>query len=127
MRAVCCFAIQRRRERLSGDDADYIKIHEQNPDEAFAFWDYGTELSRRFRALKIWLTLRYYGLRNALRLQSAKITRWQQYLAQCVDSAKDFEMLAPVELSICCFRYLPREFQSRLNVFGERGPRSAGQ
>ncbi|HYX41355.1 MAG TPA: pyridoxal-dependent decarboxylase, partial [Pyrinomonadaceae bacterium] len=40
--------------------ADYIKIFEQTDDESFAFFDYGIELSRRFRALKLWLMLRYY-------------------------------------------------------------------
>ena len=45
-------------------DADYIKVQEQTEMESFAFWDYGIELSRRFRALKIWLTLRHYGVRR---------------------------------------------------------------
>ena len=52
------------RAAFSFDEADYIKVHEHNEDEAFAFWNYGPELSRRFRALKIWLTLRYYGMRR---------------------------------------------------------------
>ena len=42
-------------------EADYIKVHELAETESFAFWDYGIELSRRFRALKVWLTLKYYG------------------------------------------------------------------
>ena len=46
---------------FTAGDADYIKVLEQNPDESFAFWDYGMELSRRFSALKIRLTFRYYG------------------------------------------------------------------
>ena len=40
------------RAAFAHDSADYIKVHEQNEDEAFAFWNYGPELSRRFRALK---------------------------------------------------------------------------
>lgn len=106
------------RAPFAADDADYVKIHEQDPDEAFAFWDYGTELSRRFRALKIWMTLRYYGLR---RISEAicEDNSLAEYLAQCVDRAGDFEILAPVELSICCFRYLPREFQVGLNATSE--------
>ena len=40
----------RARAAFSFEGADYIKVHEQNADEAFAFWDYGPELSRRFRA-----------------------------------------------------------------------------
>ena len=49
---------------FSTEDADYIKTHGYTDEEAFAFWDYGVELSRRFRALKVWLTLQYYGTRR---------------------------------------------------------------
>ena len=49
---------------FSTEDADYIKTHGYSDEEAFAFWDYGVELSRRFRALKVWLTLQYYGTRR---------------------------------------------------------------
>jgi glutamate/tyrosine decarboxylase-like PLP-dependent enzyme len=95
-----------RQAFASASEADYIKVHEAEATEAFAFWDYGIELSRRFRALKIWLMLRYYGARRV----HAAITednRLAAYLAACVNEADDFELLAPVELSICCFRYLP--------------------
>ncbi len=39
-----------------------------------------------------------------------------EYLARTVSEAEDFELLAPVELSICCFRYLPPEFKLRLQT-----------
>src|SRR5256714_13294179 len=89
--------------------ADYIKVYEERDAESFAFWDYGIELSRRFRALKIWLMLRYYGSRKV----SGAITDdccMAQYFAERVEASEDFELLAPVELSICCFRYVPVEF-----------------
>jgi aromatic-L-amino-acid decarboxylase len=101
------------RSAFATDDADYVKIHEQDPDEAFAFWDYGTELSRRFRALKIWLTLRYYGL-HQITEAICEDNSQAEYLSECVDTADDFELLAPATLSICCFRYQPREIQARL-------------
>ena len=44
-------------------EAEYTRVLEQAPDEAFAFWDYGPELSRRFRALKVWMMLKGVGLR----------------------------------------------------------------
>jgi aromatic-L-amino-acid decarboxylase len=93
------------RRAFQSPDADYIKVHEQTTDEAFAFWDYGVELSRRFRALKIWLMLRYYGTRRV----AAAITKDNRLAAELgalVNEADDFELLAPVELSICCFRYV---------------------
>ncbi|MBD0325480.1 MAG: aspartate aminotransferase family protein, partial [Pyrinomonadaceae bacterium] len=87
-----------RRAFASSESAEYIKIHEETDDEAYAFWDYGVELSRRFRALKLWLTLRYYGARRISAAISEDI-RLAQYLAECVEEADDFELLAPVELS----------------------------
>ncbi|HZN07010.1 MAG TPA: pyridoxal-dependent decarboxylase [Pyrinomonadaceae bacterium] len=88
------------------EDADYIKVHGHIDDEAFAFWDYGVELSRRFRALKVWLTLSYYGARRIAEAVSGDVSL-AAYLGELVSAADDFELLAPVELSICCFRYVP--------------------
>jgi glutamate/tyrosine decarboxylase-like PLP-dependent enzyme len=112
----------RARAAFSFDGADYIKVHEQNADEAFAFWNYGPELSRRFRALKIWLTLRYYGVRRIARSISED-NELAAYLGKQVEAASDFELLAAPELSICCFRYVPAPLQ---NVLRERdGPHAA--
>ena len=86
--------------------------------EAFAFWDYGVELSRRFRALKIWLTLRYYGMRRIAEAISED-NSLAEYLASIVQKAEDFELLAPVELSICCFRYVPPTLKARLETLGD--------
>ena len=41
---------------------DYAKSLQEDPLEDFAFFDESLELSRRFRALKLWLSLRYHGL-----------------------------------------------------------------
>jgi glutamate/tyrosine decarboxylase-like PLP-dependent enzyme len=65
------------------------------------------ELSRRFRALKVWLTLQYYGTRRIAEAISDDISL-AEYFGDIVANAGDFELLAPVELSICCFRYVPR-------------------
>jgi glutamate/tyrosine decarboxylase-like PLP-dependent enzyme len=95
------------------EGADYIRIFEQQPDEAFAFFDYGVELSRRFRALKLWLLLRYYG---AARIAAAIAddNALAAYMGARVAAAADFELLAPVELSICCFRYVPPDLRPKL-------------
>ena len=92
---------------FSTEDADYIKVHGLTEDAAFAYWDYGVELSRRFRALKVWLTLNYYGVRR-LAEAIAEDNSLAAHLGELVSHADDFELLAPVELSICCFRYVPR-------------------
>ncbi|HJU92155.1 MAG TPA: pyridoxal-dependent decarboxylase [Pyrinomonadaceae bacterium] len=91
---------------FSTEDADYIKTHGYTNEEAFAFWDYGVELSRRFRAFKVWLTLQYYGSRRIAEAITDDISL-AAYLGDVISKADDFELLAPVELSICCFRYVP--------------------
>jgi glutamate/tyrosine decarboxylase-like PLP-dependent enzyme len=68
-------------------------------------------LSRRFRALKVWLTLQYYGSRRIAQAISEDIAL-AAYLGEMVSGAEDFELLAPVELSICCFRYVPERGMS---------------
>lgn len=105
----------RARAAFSFEGADYIKVHEQNADEAFAFWNYGPELSRRFRALKIWLTLRYYGVQRIARSISED-NALASYLGEQVKAAADFELLASPELSICCFRYVPPALQTKLRT-----------
>lgn len=102
------------RAAFGSNEGDYIKVLEQaDTDEAFAFWDFGIELSRRFRALKIWLTFRYYGL-TRISAAISEDNALAAYMGRCVDEADDFELLAPVELSICCFRYLPKGSQAGL-------------
>ena len=96
---------------FSTEDADYIKTHGYSDEEAFAFWDYGVELSRRFRALKVWLTLQYYGSRRIAEAVSEDIAL-AAYFGEKLAEAEDFERLAPVELSICCFRYVPKQGMS---------------
>ncbi|HET6973468.1 MAG TPA: pyridoxal-dependent decarboxylase [Pyrinomonadaceae bacterium] len=99
------------RAPFSAEDADYIKTHGYADEEAFAFWDYGVELSRRFRALKVWMTLQYYGSRRIAAAIGEDIAL-AAYLGELVSNADDFELLAPVELSICCFRYVPHSGMS---------------
>ena len=94
------------RAAYAGTEEGYIKVFEREEDEAFAFWDYGTELSRPFRALKVWAMLSYYGARRV----SAAIEddcALAAYMSERVTASEDFELLAPATLGICCFRYAP--------------------
>jgi aromatic-L-amino-acid decarboxylase len=99
--------------------AEYTRPIGFERDEAFAFWDYGPELSRPFRALDLWLLVRYVG---AARLGDAIEQNIQcaKYLEALVNASADFEMLAPVELSVFCFRYAPPAFTGDLNALNER-------
>ncbi|HYO91589.1 MAG TPA: aminotransferase class V-fold PLP-dependent enzyme [Pyrinomonadaceae bacterium] len=112
------------RRALSPGEADYIKVHESEEREAFAFWDYGIELSRRFRALKLWMMLRYYG-RRRLAEAIAHDNRLADYLAERVSASEDFQLLAPVSLSICCFRYVPARLRLKLEGARNEGEREA--
>lgn len=100
------------RNAFANSDADYIKIFEESDRESFAFWDYGIELTRRFRALKVWMILRYYGARHIASAIGEDISL-SKYLAEQIKASHDFELLAPVELSICCFRYVPPGWQAK--------------
>ncbi|HZU44166.1 MAG TPA: aminotransferase class V-fold PLP-dependent enzyme [Terriglobales bacterium] len=86
---------------------DYAKALSQDPIEGFAFFDESIELSRRFRALKLWLSLRYHGL-NAFRDAVRRDLAHAQQLATRIQQHSDLELLAPVELSAVCFRHVPR-------------------
>ena len=85
--------------------ADYTRITATGSEESFAFWDYGPELTRPFRALKVWMTLAHAGARAIGEAIEANLD-CARYFAALVEASDDFEMLAPVELSIFCFRHL---------------------
>jgi len=87
--------------------AEYTRVLDLRDDEAFAFWDYGPELSRRFRALKVWMLLKGVGTRALGEAIESNLTS-ARHLEALVRESDDFEMLAPVELSIFCFRYRPK-------------------
>jgi len=74
---------------------------------AVNYMDYGLQLGRRFRALKLWFVLRHFGaegIRNRLRHHIALA----QEFALWVDGEPDWEVMAPHPLSVVCFRYAPR-------------------
>jgi aromatic-L-amino-acid/L-tryptophan decarboxylase len=83
---------------------DYAKTLSEDPVEGFAFFEESVELSRRFRALKLWLSLRYHGLAT-FRAAIEENLRLARLLAQLVEQEPSLELLAPVELSAVCFRW----------------------
>jgi glutamate/tyrosine decarboxylase-like PLP-dependent enzyme len=66
--------------------------------------EYGVQLSRGFRALKVWWLLREHGVEKYGRLVEQNCAQ-AQALAARVDAAPELERLAPVELNIVCFRW----------------------
>jgi len=84
---------------------DYAKSLTDDPVEGFAFFEESLELSRRFRALRLWLSLRYHGL-QAFRAAIQKDLDLAQRLGTAIAEHADLELLALVELSAVCFRYI---------------------
>ena len=85
----------------------YAKQLSSDPIEGFAFFEESMELSRRCRALKLWLSLRYHGL-ESFRAAIRRDLDHAQQLARAVDAAPELERLAPVGLSAVCFRHIVR-------------------
>jgi aromatic-L-amino-acid decarboxylase len=101
--------ILRRSVSLS---ADYLKTPE---DELVVnFMDYGVQLGRRFRSLKLWYVMRYYGRVGTITLLRQSIAQ-AQLLKTLVGADPDFEICAPVHLSLVCLRHCTsNEFNQRL-------------
>lgn len=91
--------------RAFSHSGDYARVLSDDPIEGFAFFEESIELSRPFRALTIWLSLQYHGLR-AFQDSIREDLELAQLLAQIVDAEPKLERLAPVPLSAVCFRYL---------------------
>ena len=94
------------RNAFGSQDAGFVRVLADEAAELYAFWDHGLELSRRFRALKLWMTLRYYGARR-LAAAIAEDIAMAGYMADRVRAADDLELLTEPSLSVCCFRHTP--------------------
>jgi glutamate/tyrosine decarboxylase-like PLP-dependent enzyme len=93
--------IARRTFKYTGD---YAKQLSSDPIEGFAFFEESIELSRRFRALKLWLSWRYHGL-AAFREAIRRDLQHAQRLAVAVSSSPELELCNEVQLSAVCFRH----------------------
>ncbi|NMO16793.1 pyridoxal-dependent decarboxylase [Pyxidicoccus fallax] len=85
--------------------AAYLQARSDS-EERWDWMGHTFQLSRAFRALKVWMQLQVYGS-GKLRAVIADNLQLMQQLGAEVDAACDFERLAPVSLSILCFRYVP--------------------
>jgi aromatic-L-amino-acid/L-tryptophan decarboxylase len=107
-------------QRAFSHTGDYARSLTDDPLEGFAFFEESLELSRRFRALKLWLSLRYHGL-AAFRESIRKDMSQAQRLADAIRREPQLELLAPVALSAVCFRHrgakqVPGEDLNRFNA-----------
>jgi glutamate/tyrosine decarboxylase-like PLP-dependent enzyme len=72
----------------------------------FNFKDHGLQLSRQFRALKVWMSLKAEGVKKFGRLIEQNVAQ-ASYLARRVEDHEELELMAPVPLNVVCFRYRP--------------------
>ncbi len=90
--------------RAFSHTGDYTRSLTEDPVEGFAFFDESVELSRRFRALRLWTSICYHGL-GAFRAAIRRDLDHARLLAERVRAHPRLELLAPVELSAVCFRH----------------------
>lgn len=85
--------------------ADYLREEsDAGSNGPLDFKDYGPQLSRNFRALKVWMTFKAYGAKK-LRAAIESNIEIMRYLGDRIDQSQDFVRLAPVPLSVVCFQY----------------------
>ncbi len=84
---------------------EYLKTTEGS--EVNNYKDWGIQLGRRFRALKLWFVIRSFGI-NGLRRKLASNIAWAKQLAKIIEDDKDFELLLPANFNLICFRFNPR-------------------
>jgi aromatic-L-amino-acid decarboxylase len=68
--------------------------------------DYGFQLGRRFRALKLWMVLNYYGV-DGIRERIRDHIHLARGFVEWAEKHPDFEVMAPAEFSTVCFRHIP--------------------
>jgi aromatic-L-amino-acid decarboxylase len=83
--------------------------------------DYGIQLGRRFRSLKLWFVIRHYGTEGLIEIIREHLQLGKQFSSWIVES-ENFELLAPTPLSTICFRAVPKRIKSEneLNQFNKK-------
>jgi aromatic-L-amino-acid/L-tryptophan decarboxylase len=107
--------------RASSLSAEYLKTGED--DQVINYMDYGVQLGRRFRALKLWYVFRFYGKEGIVGMLRESL-RLAQLLKSLIEADPNFEVSAPVDLSLVCFRHrsgnaVNRRLLAELNATGQ--------
>jgi glutamate/tyrosine decarboxylase-like PLP-dependent enzyme len=102
---------------------NYLAQHERGLSSGpEPFSNYGMELSRGFKALKVWMLLKEHGIQKYTRLVRQNLDQ-AQYLGRLIGEHSELELLAGVPLNIVCYRYNPRKLAAdeQLRGDGKRG------
>ena len=85
----------------------------------FWFSDYGLQLSRQFRALKVWMSIKEHGLDRFGRMIARNVEQ-ARYFGMLVENEPDMELIAPIGLDIVCFRFNPgKQDDTSLNALNK--------
>jgi aromatic-L-amino-acid decarboxylase len=90
--------------------AEFLKTTDD--ERVVNYMDYGVPLGRRFRALKLWFVMRAFGRERVAEIIRSHIA-WAQELAAEIRLDPEFELSAPVPLSLVCFRFSGTNEQNR--------------
>ena len=84
---------------------EYLRTPEQEKVRSGS--DYGVQLGRRFRALKLWMIIRYFG-HEGLAARIREHCRLARLFASWIEESPDWELMAPVPFALICFRARPK-------------------
>ena len=111
----CGVVLVRHGERLRrafSIDAPYLRGSLDGEGVALDYFEYGPQMSRSFRALKVWMVLRFFGARGLRELFSKNLGLTRR-LHGLVSDHPDFEVLHEPTLYLYCFRYVPHDLAER--------------
>ncbi len=98
--------------------AEYLKTSEESTVKNGM--DYGIQLGRRFRALKLWFVIRYFG-REGLIARLREHCRLARLFASWVEESPNFELMVPVPFALVCFRAIPKGLsETELDALNEK-------
>ena len=107
-------------QRAFSYEAEYLREDKTRyAEQRVDFTEYGLQNSRGFRALKVWMSLRQIGARG-YRERIGRDMELAQQLGRLVEAHPELELLTPVSLSICAFRYRPQGVpEEKLNALNQ--------
>ncbi len=83
---------------------EYLRNEATASGAVFDYRDWHIPLGRRFRALKLWFVMRYYGI-EGLRTHIRQTVELARHFADAVNADADYEVVAPQHLNLVCFRH----------------------
>ena len=120
-----CFYVANRKSLINALSIlpEYLRNQATDSGEVFDYRDWHIPLGRRFRSLKLWLVIRYYGIEGLQFHVRRHVAMAQQFL-QWVRQDDGFEVAAPAPLNLVCFRHrggdkTNEELMNRLNRSGD--------